>query len=178
MLGTYESRKGHEFLLDSFVEVVKHIPSARLIICGFGYPAEVERVREAVKSRDLGHNALLEGFREDVPCLIAASMVVVVPSQSNESFGLTIVEAMSHGVPVIATAIGGIPEILVNGRGGYLVAPNDVLGMAELIKQLLSNRALREEQGRYGKQCFEENFRAEKMARKYAKLLRPSSTNI
>ncbi len=172
MLGTYEVRKGHEFLLDAFGRVVNLVPAARLLICGFGYPAEVQRVREAVHARGLDQQVVLEGFREDVPDLIAASSMMLVPSQSSESFGLTIIEAMSHGVPVIATRVGGIPEVLQDGQGGYLVAPDDVDGLADRMLRLLSDEPLRQEQGKQGKAYFNENFRAERMAASYATLLR------
>jgi glycosyltransferase involved in cell wall biosynthesis len=172
MLGTYEARKGHEFLLDAFLKVVDSVPAARLLICGFGYSAEVKRVRQAVHARGLDHQVVLEGFREDVPDLIAASSIMLVPSQFCEPFGLTITEAMSHGVPVIASRVGGVPEVLQDDQGGYLVAPDDVNGMADKIVKLLSNEELRREQGKRGKARFNESFRAERMAASYAALLR------
>jgi glycosyltransferase involved in cell wall biosynthesis len=172
MLGTYEARKGHEFLLDAFVGVIKRVPAARLLVCGFGYPAEMQRVKEAVKARGLGEQVVLEGFREDVPDLIAASSMMLVPSQSGESFGLTIIEAMSHSVPVVATKVGGIPEVLQDGRGGYLVEPHDVDGLTDRMLRLLGDERLRQEQGKQGRACFNENFRAERMAGSYATLLR------
>lgn len=172
MLGTYEMRKGHEFLLDAFAKVVNLVPVARLLICGFGYPAELQRVRELVHARELDQQVVLEDFREDVPDLIAASSMMLVPSQSSESFGLTIIEAMSHGVPVIATKVGGIPEVLQDGQGGYLVAPDDVGCLVERMLRLLSDEQLRLEQGKQGKAYFNEHFRAERMAASYATLLR------
>ncbi len=172
MMGTYEARKGHEFLLDAFVTVAAQLPSARLLICGFGYPDEVECVRQAVQARGLEQQVVLEGFREDVPNLLAASAVMLVPSQSSESFGLTIIEAMSHAVPVIATRVGGMPEVLQDGCGGYLVEPDDVDGLADRLLRLLGDEALRQNQGRLGQARFNENFRAERMAASYANLLR------
>ncbi len=172
MMGTYEARKGHEFLLDAFVKVARQVPAARLLVCGFGYPAEVERVKQAVHARGLDQQVVLEGFREDVPDLLAASSLLLVPSQSSESFGLTIIEAMSHAVPVIATRVGGMPEVQQDGRGGYLVEPDDVDGLAHRMLDLLGDESLRQAQGRQGQAYFNENFRAERMAASYASLLR------
>jgi glycosyltransferase involved in cell wall biosynthesis len=172
MLGTYEARKGHEFMLDAFIKITTEMPTVRLLICGFGYPDEIARVGKAVQARGLEQQVMLEGFREDVPDLLAASAVMLVPSQSSESFGLTIVEAMSHAVPVIATRVGGMPEVLQDGCGGYLVEPDDVDGLADRILRLLGDEILRQEQGRLGQARFNENFRAERMASSYASLLR------
>jgi len=178
MLGTYEARKGHEFLLDAFAKVVKRVPAARLLICGFGYPAEVQRVQEAVHERGLDEQVVLEAFREDVPDLLAASSMMLVPSQSGESFGLTIIEAMSHSVPVVATKVGGIPEVLQDGRGGYLVEPHDVDSLTDRMLRLLGDERLRQEQGKQGQAYFNENFRAERMAASYATLLRSTDQPV
>ena len=174
MMGTYEARKGHEFLLRAFTRVVQNIPAARLLICGFGYPAEVERVRKAVEESGLQAHVLLDGFREDVPDLLAASDLLLVPSQFSESFGLTIIEAMSHALPLVATRVGGMPEVLQDGCGGYLVAPDDVEDLARRMHMLLADENLRREQGQLGFAHFNQYFRAERMATAYAQLLRRS----
>ena len=179
MLGTYESRKGHEFLLQAFKRVVQARPDARLVICGFGYPDEIYRVKTAVEVSGLQGHVLLEDFRQDVAELLDASTLLLMPSQSSESFGLTIVEAMSHQIPVIATRVGGMPEVLKDGEGGFLVAPDDVEGLAERILRLLNDDALRREQGQLGLHRFEQNFKAQHMAQAYADLVRQGrSTSV
>jgi glycosyltransferase involved in cell wall biosynthesis len=178
MLGTYEPRKGHEFLLRAIQRVVRSRPDAKLVICGFGYPFEISRVRAMIESLGLAEAVLLEGFRQDVADLLEASDVLLVPSQSGESFGLTIVEAMSHQVPVIATRVGGIPEVLQDGEGGFLVAPDDVDELAERILQLLNDEALRRQQGAKGLRRFEQKFKAQRMAQEYAELVRDDRSTI
>lgn len=178
MLGTYEPRKGHIFLLSAFQQVVQYRPDARLLICGFGYPSEMNRVRSAVEIFGLQNSVRLEGFRQDIPDLLEASDLMLVPSQSGESFGLTIIEAMSRQVPVIATRVGGIPEVLLNGAGGFIVDPTDVDGFASRILDLLNNETLRREQGLKGLERYEKNFKAQQMAQAYADLVRSGRSSI
>ncbi|MBU0587303.1 MAG: glycosyltransferase family 4 protein [Gammaproteobacteria bacterium] len=178
MLGTYESRKGHGFLLQAFQRVVWLRPDARLVVCGFGYPSEIRHVRAVVDALGLQKQVRLEGFRQDVADLLEASDLLLVPSQSSESFGLTIVEAMSHQVPVIATRVGGMPEVLQDGEGGFLVEPDDVDGFAERMLQLINDEALRQQQGARGRRRFEQNFRAQRMVQEYADLVRDGRSMI
>lgn len=91
-------------------------------------------------------------FRE-----MAAAALTVVPSRS-EAFGLVNVESMSVGTPVIASAVGGIPEIVRDGVDGFLVPPDDPEALAEKIGVLLSNPALREQMGRNARQRFLDVF--------------------
>lgn len=172
MLGTYERRKGHEFLLQSFRSVIQEMPEAQLVICGFGYPQDVEHVRQLVLSMKLGNNVRLEHFRDDVADLLIASDILLVSSQNSESFGLTIVEAMSHGIPVIATRVGGIPEVLKDGEGGFLVESNDTSAFSGKILSLLKNKKLRTDQGKKGLIRYRKNFTAGRMAKEYADLIR------
>ena len=81
------------------------------------------------------------GRRSDVAELIALSDVVVLPTLS-ESFGLVVVEAMSLGKPVVATTVGGIPEILVDGETGLLVPPATIEPLADAVCRVLSDPAL------------------------------------
>ncbi len=112
MLASYEPRKGHHFFLRSFRRVVAKIPTARALICGHGNHGEIARVRQAVKSLGLDQYVFLDNYRNDIDALFHEAQVLVVPSQCYESFGLTIVEAMARKVPVVATEVGGIPEVM------------------------------------------------------------------
>jgi L-malate glycosyltransferase len=175
MLGTFELRKGHAFLLRAFQLVVGAVPAAHLVICGYGTVADVKRVRALVDEFGLARHVRIEGFREDVQDLLAASDLVVVPSQTFESFGLMIVEAMAQRVPVVATNVGGIPEVLGADEGGRRVASHDVAGFAERIVEFLGDKALRQRTGGHGYERYRKRFTAERMAGEYALLLRAGS---
>lgn len=176
MLGTYEARKGHELLLRAFAKVVAGLPEARLVICGFGYPHDVARVEALVAAHGLEGRVHLLGFRDDVPALLRAADVLVVASQSFESFGLTLVEAMAQRVPVLATRVGGVPEV-VGGEdepdcAGFLVAHDDCDAYADKLERLLADEGLRRRFGEQGHARYSRRFTAARMAGEYAALVR------
>jgi glycosyltransferase involved in cell wall biosynthesis len=168
MLATYERRKGHDLLLDAFAQTYLEIPAARLVICGFGYENEVRYVEQGVAARGLASVVTLMGFRRDVYRILAAADILAVPTQAYESFGLVAAEAMSLGVPVIATRVGGLPEVVSHDHGGYLVEPDDVQGFASYLIQLLTEEALRKRQGQLGRERYLQHFTASRMAQQYA----------
>jgi len=170
MLATYEARKGHEFLFQALQHIVKECPRVSLIVAGFGYPHERENVNKLVNKYSLSEYVHLLDFRNDVPNLLMQAKLLVVPSQTFESFGLVCVEAMTHKVPVVATQVGGIPEVIKDGFGGFVV-PLDPILFAERIIQLLSNDHLRNEVAEKGYQVFLEKFTADRMCKEYYHLL-------
>lgn len=89
------------------------------------------------------------GRRDDVPTLLAGATVAAVPSLWAEAFGLTVVEAMAAGVPLVATRAGGIPELVEEGKTGLLVPPGDARALADALRQLLDDpRTAQEMAGR------------------------------
>ena len=171
MMGTYEPRKGHLFLFQAFAQVLKAVPNAQLVVCGFGFPYEVAQVEAYRRELGLESSVHLLGFRADVSRLLASADVLLVASQEYESFGLTSVEAMARRIPVVATNVGGIPEVVADGDGGYCVDRLDVDGYARRVVSLLVCDELRATQGALGFRRYTSRFRAEVMAKKYADLL-------
>ena len=171
MLATYEPRKGHAFLLNVFQRVIQEVHNVYLLICGFGSPEEIRKVRDLVNDFGLSNRIFLQGFRRDADFVIKQSDLVLVPSQSFESFGLTCVEAMSNKVPVVATRVGGLPEVLEEGKGGSCFAPDDVEGYSNYIVKLLKDPELRKVLGERGFQRYNQMFQAGRMSIDYAALL-------
>jgi glycosyltransferase involved in cell wall biosynthesis len=171
MLGTYEPRKGHHFLLEAFARVRRTVADAHLIITGYGQSEEIERVAGYVEDLKLGDAVHLEGFWIDRHELMEEAAVVVVSSQGFESFGLTLVEAMSHKVPVVSTRIGGTPEVMHEDEGGFSVEPSDVEGFAAKIALLLTDRAVWHKKSEGGFRRYQEYFTIDRMARDYAALV-------
>lgn len=171
MLATYEARKGHVYLLQAFEKVVKNFPDVQLHIYGHGRPDEKKRVADEVKRLGLEQSVLLGDFTSDTATLLAGASVLVVPSQSYESFGLTIVEAMAFGLPVVATDVGGIPEVLADSNAGYVCSKDDPLEFATAINDILIDPVLASNMGGRGRKVFEQKFMARTMAYKYWALI-------
>jgi L-malate glycosyltransferase len=171
MLATYEPRKGHYFFLKSFSRVVAEIPNARALICGHGNSREIARMRKTVESLGLNQHVFLGSYRNDIDALFQEAQVLVVPSQSYESFGLTIIEAMARKVPVVATQVGGIPEVMGDGCG-LIVRPDDAEGFANCISRCLSDRYFSAQLGERGYRRYQDRFTADRMAKEYSSIVR------
>lgn len=171
MLGTYSPSKGHYFLFQAFKKVLAEIPDAHLLICGYGFPYEIKQVARYVSELQLHDSVHLMGFRKDISHLLDSADILVVASQKYESFGFTSVEAMAHRVPVVATDVGGVPEVVVNGEGGFCVSRRDADAYAQCIVKLLKDENLRKEQGERGYKRYLNLFTAKTMSAKYAELI-------
>ncbi|EGR5587396.1 glycosyltransferase [Vibrio cholerae] len=160
MLGTYELRKGHEFAFS----VMKQLPQYDLIVCGKGTESETERILSM--SQEI-NNIYLLGHRTDNYNIIATSDLLLVPSMCNESFGLTIIEAMALNVPVIATRTGGMQEVITEQWDGLLVDYGDVFQLKESIIRLMEDVELREKIKTNAVNSFKNKYGANIMALAY-----------
>ena len=172
MLGTYEPRKGHRFLLRVFRQVLDRVPGARFVICGHGSEEEIAEVAKVVAELGLEGSVQLIGFRGDALQILRQADLLLVGSQEFESFGLTCVEAMANRVPVLATRVGGLPEVVQDGDGGFSFARDDVDGYASKGVELLLDEKLRAEQGGKGYERYQRLFTAKRMTEAYAKLIK------
>jgi L-malate glycosyltransferase len=171
MLGTYEARKGHAYLLQAFQMVVKEFPNVQLQTYGYGQIHEKKRVVDEIFRLKLENNVTVGDFTTHTAALFSGASILVMPSQANESFGLTIIEAMAFGVPVVTTDLGGMPEVLEGSNAGYVCSKDDPLEFSDAIKNILRNPTLAYELGRNGRLTFERRFKANTMAINYANLL-------
>ena len=139
--------KGHALLLDALAEALRRTPGLRLFIAGEG-PLRPELERRA---QGLPPGAVqFMGFLDDVRHLFQASDIVATPTlpQLGEGFGLAALEAMAAGVPVVATEVGALPEVIAHGQTGILVSPEDSSALASAIVQLASHPDQRRAMGR------------------------------
>ena len=172
MLATYEERKGHSYLLRAFQSLVLEFPDAKLKIFGHGQSHELARVREDVFGLGLSEKVSLGPFLSNINDVLGGAVALVVPSQSYESFGLTIIEAMSRGVPVITTDVGGMPEVLNKTGGGYVCSKNNHLEFGFRMGDHLRDPELAAELGMSGRRAFEERYSAIRMANQYSSLIK------
>lgn len=152
-------QKGIIYALQAFNRLQDRFPEARLVIAGDG---ELTGALKA-SSRELGIAERVHwlGWRTDAADLIGAFDILLLPSLW-EGFGLVLLEAMSRRVPVIASRVSAIPEVVVDGETGILVEARDAPALADAMGRLLEDRALRQHMGLLGAARLEEQFSIER----------------
>jgi len=161
-IGYLHFSKGVDLLIRAFREVLEEIPSARLFIAGNG-PVEDE-LRSLHQTLNLGEAVkfLGEVSGEEIPRLYRRSSFVVIPSIVCENSPLIIYEAMTFGRAVLGSRIGGIPELVEDGKTGLLFECNNRSDLASKMVSLLKNEALLEQMGEAGRRRAETEFTVEK----------------
>jgi len=156
-----EDSKGHKTLIDAARFLKARSSKIKIVIVGSG-SLELELAEQA---RGLGVNDLVFflGFREDIPRILASLNLFVLTSNA-EGLGSSIMDAMASRLPVVATSVGGIPEIVADGVTGLLVPPRQPEGLAEAILNLYRDRTLARRLGERGFEVVHEKFSAESMA--------------
>ena len=172
--------KGHrDDLLPAIAQISREFPQVRCIIVGGdpepGQPC-LQEVQRRVRDLGLERSVLFTGWRDDIPSITSAFDIAVQSSRYIEGFGTALLEAMALGKPVVATAVGGIPELVEDGTTGFLVPPADSGALAAAIRRLVVEGAARERMGRAGRARLEQLFDQRRLAKQlealYAGMLR------
>lgn len=175
-----EPEKGQPTLLDAWPLVLERVPEARLLLVGEGSRREAleAQARElgllgadcagdrcvGTRRARPGAKVVFTGRRDDVPSVTAALDVAVLPSY-REALGLVVLEAMALGRPVVASAVGGIPEMIDDGRTGLLVPPHDPAALAAAIVRLLTDHPYADTLAKAGHDQVHERFCIQLMVR-------------
>ena len=170
VLGRLSPEKGQQRLIDALPKVIRRVPSAKLVVVGDG-PDRPELIVSA-KRLGVSRNVLWIGNKvpqEEAFFYVGLMDVVVVPSKW-EGFGLTAVEAMAFGKPVVASDIDGLREVVLDQKTGILVPPNDARIMANAICSLLLDPALSHRLGNAGRSRVEQLFSIKRFADQYLHL--------
>jgi glycosyltransferase involved in cell wall biosynthesis len=150
--------KGHRYLLDAMVEVVDSDPSAVLVLLGDG---PIRQDLE-IQVHDLGIEEKVKflGFRQDVERIVKAADVFVI-SSLREGTSIALLEALAANTPVVATAVGGNPEVIRDGISGLLVPSEDSHSLANAISRILSNPELASEFATEARRTVENDYSAQ-----------------
>jgi glycosyltransferase involved in cell wall biosynthesis len=148
MVGRIDWWKGQEYFVQAVAKVTEKIPDLKALIVGaleetanvYRNRKYMETLQALIKSLHMEDTVILTGARADVPRLMAAMDVVVHASSEPEPFGLVVLEGMAAGKPVVATAAGGVLDIVEDRVTGLLVPPKDYEAMAAAIQELLSDK--------------------------------------
>jgi glycosyltransferase involved in cell wall biosynthesis len=163
MTAVMEERKGHRFLLEA---------ARRLKVRGrqIGYRLAGEgslrkSLEETTVQLGLKEDVQFLGFVSDIPAFLSNVDIVVLPSLF-EGLGVSVLEAMAAGKAVIASRVGGLGELVIDGATGFLVAPRDVEALAGAISKLAGDSFMIRDMGQKGRERLKENFTMEQMAKK------------
>lgn len=159
-IGRIAFHKGSADMVDAAIEVASEVTAARFVFAGDG-PLE-EELRSRVAAAGLQQKIIFTGIMDEVLGLIAASDLVVLPSLS-EGLPLTLLEAAMLGRAMVATDVGGMPEVVRPGQTGYLVPPGSPRDLATSIRRLLLDDEERARMGKAARSLWREEFTAARM---------------
>jgi glycosyltransferase involved in cell wall biosynthesis len=163
--------KGQSVLIDALM----HLPGAHAILVGgaiFGESGYEAALRAQAERLGLTPRVHFLGHREDVPALMQAVDVVAHTSTGFESFGLVIAEGIMSERPVVATAVGGVPELIEDGVSGLLIPPNDAIALSRALARILMDHDLSRCLAAAGRQRALRDFTLDQMVRGVERLIR------
>jgi glycosyltransferase involved in cell wall biosynthesis len=173
MVGRVGLWKGQEVLIDAARVVVDSHPDVRFLLVGGVHDNQQEHfasLRSQIKQNGLADSVVVSHFRRDIADILDAIDIFVQPSVQPEPFGMTVLEAMSARLPVIASNEGGPTEIVIEGVTGFLIPPRDSRALAERINKLIALPDLRREMGREGRLRVETEYSLPKFHAAYRNL--------
>ena len=135
MIAQFIPRKGHRLLVEAARQILVSWPDARFLLFGKG-PLEKE-IRRLCKHSRIADKVIFGGFRDDLERILPCLDLLVHPAEM-EGLGVSLLQAAAAGIPIIASRVGGIPEIVHDGLNGYLVEAGDVGGMAGRVTKILA----------------------------------------
>jgi len=160
-VGRLDLVKGVNHLLQAAKRAIPHYKNIKFLIVGDG---SLRKEYETF-SKPFSDNIIFAGFREDIPALMNISDIFVLPSLS-EGAANVVMEASASGLPVIASEVGEVSQIVSDGETGILVKPTDVAGLISALKKLIDNPLLAGEMGKEGRERMKEKYSWEVVCKK------------
>ncbi|PWB55436.1 MAG: glycosyltransferase family 1 protein [Nitrosomonadales bacterium] len=153
-------KKGHHVLLEAIPKILEAVPNAIFIFAGDG--PQHKNISRAIEEKNLTKHVLLLGLRRDIPKILETIDLFVLPTLE-EALGTSFLEAMAMKKPVIGTRVGGVPEVINEGKNGLLVNPGDAAELASAVIHLLKNPALAQSMGEQGRTFATTEFTVDRM---------------
>ncbi|HMP06045.1 MAG TPA: glycosyltransferase [Lacipirellulaceae bacterium] len=162
--GRLSPEKGFDVFVDMAGRIAGDMTDVGFAIFGEG-PLR-DQLAADIRTRGLQDRVVLAGFRSDL-CELLPQLDVLVLSSRTEGLPVVLLEAMAADVPVVATSVGGVPEVIEDGRCGLLVPPDDPNALTHAVGQLAADAAMRQQLGRAGAQRVAERFSQAEQAQRY-----------
>lgn len=164
-IGRISPSKGYEYLIEGFKKVVRQNPYLKLKIVGAPDKAKMEyfqHLKTLVNRFSLNHNVEFSGFRQDVENVLGEAKIAISPSVIDEAFPRAVLEACACGIPIVATEVGGVSEIIENGVNGITVEPKNSEAIARAILKLADDTALADQMAQKAREKVEKLYSMEK----------------
>jgi glycosyltransferase involved in cell wall biosynthesis len=159
--------KGIEYLLGAAAALRSSYPSMRIEIAGSG--PDRERLENAVALAGLAQDVRFLGWIDEISTPLSRWDIFAMPS-FEEGFPIAALDAMAAGLPIVATSVGGVPELVQDGITGWLVPPRDVESLASKLRLLMDDERMRIRMGLAGNQRVRQHFSTEQMVASFAHL--------
>jgi glycosyltransferase involved in cell wall biosynthesis len=167
MAGRLEPVKGPEYFIEAARLVLDRFPQVKFLVIGDGSLRNKLEIK--CKKLNISRSFIFTGWREDVPELLSILDILALPSL-NEAVGRILIEAGACGIPVVATEVGGVPEIVKDKETGILVPAANPLALAQGLATLLKDKEKRFKMGAVARQWVDDKFSTRAMVNKFSNL--------
>ena len=174
-VGSLRTVKNQSLLVNACRVILSHFDQVEVLIVGAG-PLE-SQLKQKVKTLGLSEKFLFAGAQPNIPGILNALDIFVLPSRS-EGMPNAVLEAMACGIPTIATSVGGVPEVIEDGKNGLLIASEDEPHLIQALKELIQNHEKRQMIGIEGRRRIVSNFNLKKMIVEYQVLYESLLQNL
>lgn len=174
-VGRISPSKGYEYLIESFKKIIRQNPYLKLKIVGTPDKSKLDyfqSLKTLVNRFSLSHNVEFSGFRQDIENVLSEAKIAIAPSIIEEAFPRAVLEASACGIPVVATNVGGVSEIIEDGVNGLLVEPGNSEEIANAVLRLIKEPALCDTISRNEREKVEKMYSMEKSLKETEELYR------
>ncbi len=161
LISYLRSYKGHEYYIDAAARVAARRKGVTFVISGRG--PEEGRLRARIAEQGVEQRVRMLGYREDLLNVFHSLDLFVIPSVEGDTIPQVLMQALAVGLPVVSTTVGSIPDVVRNGETGYVVPPRDAAALADRIRDLVDNPALRSRMGEAGRALVDRSYSLDRM---------------